>query len=85
MIDKGLLKKLRWRCRRGTKELDLILLGYLENQYPSATLEEQQAFEALLELPDDCLWRHFLDDDKSIVQPARTSPGCSGQAHINLL
>ena len=26
--------KLRWRCRRGMKELDLLTLGYLERHYP---------------------------------------------------
>ena len=42
--------KLRWRCRRGMKELDLLTLGYLEAYYPTASTEEQQAFAALLEL-----------------------------------
>ena len=27
------LSRLRWRCRRGTKELDLLLLSYFENHY----------------------------------------------------
>jgi len=44
--------RLRWRCRRGTKELDRILGGYLEQDYPQAPLEHQRAFAALLEVQD---------------------------------
>lgn len=32
--------KLRWRCRRGMKELDLLVLGYLDHHYPTASAEE---------------------------------------------
>lgn len=34
------------------RELDVLLQRYLEQRYSSASQEEQQAFEALLELPD---------------------------------
>jgi antitoxin CptB len=44
--------RLRWRCRRGTKELDRILGGYLEQDYAQASLEQQRAFAALLEIQD---------------------------------
>jgi antitoxin CptB len=46
------LNKLRWRCRRGMKELDLLLLDYLERHYPQAGIIEQQAFARMLELQD---------------------------------
>ena len=55
-----LIGKLRWRCRRGMKELDLLTLGYLERYYPAATVEEQQAFAALLELQDPQLMGYIL-------------------------
>ena len=48
--------RLRWLCRRGMKELDLLLLGYLENVYPTAGAKEQAAFESLLEMPDPDLY-----------------------------
>jgi antitoxin CptB len=44
-----LIGKLNWRCRRGMKELDLLTLGYLERHYPSASVEDRQAFADLLE------------------------------------
>lgn len=52
--------KLRWRCRRGMKELDLLTLGYLERHYPTASAEEQQAFAALLELQDPLLMSYMV-------------------------
>lgn len=52
--------KLRWRCRRGMKELDLLTLGYLERHYPSASAEEQQAFAEILELQDPLLMRYMV-------------------------
>ena len=55
-----LIGKLRWRCRRGMKELDLLTLGYLERYYPEASAEEQQAFAALLELQDPQLMGYML-------------------------
>ncbi len=52
--------KLRWRCRRGMKELDLLTLGYLEQHYPDASSEEQQAFANLLELQDPLLMSYMV-------------------------
>ncbi len=52
--------RLRWRCRRGMKELDLLTLGYLERHYPAASAEEQQAFAALLELQDPLLMGYMV-------------------------
>ena len=52
--------KLRWRCRRGMKELDLLTLGYLERHYPTASAEEQQAFADLLELQDPLLMSYMV-------------------------
>ena len=44
--------QLRWRCRRGAKELDLLLTAYLDRHYASASVTQQQTFQQLLELPD---------------------------------
>jgi antitoxin CptB len=44
--------RLRWRCRRGMRELDVVLLRYLENIYPEADPEEQAAFRRCLDLQD---------------------------------
>lgn len=56
------LAKLRWQCRRGTLELDKLLLHYLDTAYSQANQEEQMAFKALLQLNDNQLLSYFLSD-----------------------
>ena len=46
------LNRLRWRCRRGLRELDVLLVRYLDKRWATAPEEERAAFRALLELPD---------------------------------
>jgi len=45
-------RRILWRCRRGTKELDVLLERFAKGQYAHATVEQKQAFARLLELPD---------------------------------
>ena len=52
--------RLRWQCRRGMRELDQLLSGYLDVGYHQATAAEKAAFAALLELPDPELAGYFL-------------------------
>lgn len=52
--------QLRWRCRRGMRELDVLLERYLQERYPSAPAAEQQAFVALLEAPDPQLFAYVV-------------------------
>ncbi|MGR9087867.1 MAG: FAD assembly factor SdhE [Gammaproteobacteria bacterium] len=56
------LEKLRWRCRRGTKELDWLLIGYLDNGYGQADDEEKRQFDELLEREDDELQSVLLGE-----------------------
>lgn len=56
------LNKLRWRCRRGSLELDIMLIRYLENVFQSAGLTEQQAFLQLLDCEDSDLLRYLLGE-----------------------
>lgn len=58
------LSQLKWRCRRGMRELDVLLQRYLEERYASASLQEQQAFEALLELPDPQLFAYVVNRER---------------------
>jgi antitoxin CptB len=46
------LAKLRWQCRRGSKELDLLLMNYLETHYPVANEEAKARFVEMLKLDD---------------------------------
>jgi antitoxin CptB len=44
--------RLKWHCRRGMRELDVLLEKYLARRYEDAPPVEQAAFETLLSLQD---------------------------------
>lgn len=50
--DREDLARLRWRCRRGMRELDVLLLRYLDEEHAGATPAERAAFELLLSAQD---------------------------------
>jgi antitoxin CptB len=54
---------LEWRCRRGMKELDLLLVRYLRERYATASSEERAAFAEFLELPDPDIARYLIAGD----------------------
>jgi antitoxin CptB len=54
------LGKLLWRCRRGMKELDVLLTRYVEEQFCGASAAHQEAFRALLEAPDPEIYGYLL-------------------------
>ena len=56
------LAKLRWQCRRGTKELDYLLLRYVDSEYAQADAEEKALFIELLAQEDDQLILTLLGD-----------------------
>jgi len=51
---------LRWRCRRGMRELDQLMQRYLEKGWPSADDAERGRFLRLLDCEDDKLWAGFM-------------------------
>ena len=54
------LSRLRWLCRRGMKELDVVMSRYLDQHYASAPSADQERFKALLEMPDPDLYDLLL-------------------------
>jgi antitoxin CptB len=52
--------KLRWRCRRGMKELDVLLTRYVDQRFRIAPQPEQEAFRQLLETQDPVLYAYCL-------------------------
>jgi succinate dehydrogenase flavin-adding protein (antitoxin of CptAB toxin-antitoxin module) len=49
-MDRVARERLRWKCRRGLLELDLVLERYLQRNPADAELSQ------LLDLPDNDLW-----------------------------
>ncbi len=48
--------RIRWRCRRGMLENDLILARYLDAYADTLTETEWAILDRLLDLPDNELW-----------------------------
>jgi antitoxin CptB len=52
--------RLRWRCRRGMKELDVLLERFAQRALPRASGPDWRLFAELLELPDPVLAGYLL-------------------------
>lgn len=50
------LSRLRWRCRRGLLELDIVFGRFVDAHYAQLTELERQIFEVFLDMPDNPLW-----------------------------
>lgn len=64
--------RLRWKCRRGMLELDLLLRDFMDRGYASLDAVEQASFEQLLDCPDTVLLEWLMGrirpTDKDVVQ-----------------
>ena len=49
--------KLKWHCRRGMRELDLLLERFLEDRYDALSPSDRDTFERLL----DCRNQDLMD------------------------
>ncbi len=54
------LQRLRWQCRRGMLELDLVLLAFLEKDYLNLSAADQKLFERLLTYSDQDLYCYLI-------------------------
>lgn len=79
--DEVELKRLRWRCRRGMRELDQLFGRYLDREWARASDTDRGVFLRLLDCEDDKLWRWFMGyeqcpDDAlaSLIQRIRQLP-----------
>jgi antitoxin CptB len=84
--DPADLGRLRWRCRRGMKELDLLLARYVDERFCGAPKSEQQAFRQLLESEDSELYAFCLGSGRPparfaalIERITANPPGAAGQ------
>lgn len=59
------LQKLAWRCRRGTKELDVLMQKFLNEHYSNVTPALQHAFERMLDMQDPELYDLLVGRQKS--------------------
>jgi antitoxin CptB len=73
------LSRLRWLCRRGMKELDVVMTLYLDARYEIASEVEKESFKHLLDMQDPDLYALLLgqeispnNDIQSLVVTLRT-------------
>lgn len=73
--DRTSLARLRWQCRRGMLELDLLLQRFIEEGYERLSGEERRVFAQLLDYPDpvllDYLMGHMISTDPKIAHVVR--------------
>lgn len=48
-------RRLRWQCRRGLLELDLLFMRFLDERYEQLNDSERDSFQELLRQPDQNL------------------------------
>jgi antitoxin CptB len=77
--------RLLWRCRRGMKELDVLLERYVRSRLVDASRQDRDCLARLLELPDpvlaDYLLGHATADDpglRDLVAAVRTWAPAAG-------
>ena len=53
--------KLKWHCRRGMRELDVLLDGFLEQRYDGLSEVDRMTFERLLDESNEDLAEWLLE------------------------
>jgi len=80
----GDLDRVRWRCRRGLLELDLVLAAFLERGYGRLDAVERRLFDELLDWPDNELLdlalgrREAEPRYREVVEALRAGSGPAG-------
>ena len=73
------LSRLRWRCRRGMRELDVMLTRYLDRVWATASPSERAAFVELVEMQDPDLFGYLVGRTTPTEDPQRAVIACIRQ------
>ena len=57
--------ELKWRCRRGMLELDILLNSYLDKNYSTMSQQQGDLFSEVLDYPDQVLFDLLLGNMQS--------------------
>ncbi len=76
------LGRLRWKCRRGMRELDLLLRDFMDAEGTMLDAAERRLLDRLLDYPDAILLEYLLGrttplegDLKDVVHRIRNAAG----------
>ena len=80
-LEETELRRLRWKSRRGMRELDQLFGRYLDRLWRRDSEEQRGVFRRLLACEDDKLWHWFMGHDTpadaelaDLVQRIRSIP-----------
>ena len=65
MADATELNRLFWHSRRGMLELDVLLVPFVKEVYPSLDAEDQARYRKLLECEDQDMFGWFMERTES--------------------
>ena len=65
MADATELNRLFWHSRRGMLELDVLLVPFVKEVYPSLDAEDQARYRKLLECEDQDMFGWFMERSES--------------------
>ena len=65
MADATELNRLFWHSRRGMLELDVLLVPFVKEVYPSLDAEDQARYRKLLECVDQDMFGWFMERSES--------------------
>ena len=66
------ISHIKWKCRRGLRELDLLFRRYSEAKLDSLSKEEFEMFNSILDLEDQALY-DFIFKNESLNSPEKES------------
>ena len=64
MFEPKRLARLKWACRRGMLELDVLLLPFVEEAFEQLSYRDQETFERLLTSDDPDLFAWIMGHQK---------------------
>lgn len=64
MFTKKRVSRLRWACRRGMLELDVLFMPFVEDAFEALSDEQKLIFERLLTCDDPDLYAWFMGHQK---------------------
>ncbi|NOT17767.1 MAG: succinate dehydrogenase assembly factor 2 [Sulfuriferula sp.] len=77
------IARLRWRCRRGMLELDVVLACFLHHHLAHLSPPQLDEFARLLDLPDQDLWQLVREPQQRVTPVMRWLQTCGEGADIS--
>ena len=86
LLDERALSKLKWRCRRGLLENDLLIEKFFERHETTLTVSQAKGMNDLMELSDNDLLDLLLSRKEPLTLSDNAARGFSfSQEAINVL